>query len=141
MNDILSMLDAEGNFKTVLALLDLAGLADRLRKPGHYTFFAPNDTAFERVNIKEISRDPDSLRTLLLYHLVEGEYGSGEIAENEHLLTEAGKSLSVSREEGQLVIDNAKLITADIKCANGIIHVIDNVFLPQFSGWYCGGCC
>jgi uncharacterized surface protein with fasciclin (FAS1) repeats len=55
-------------------------------------------------------------------------------------LTRSDKSLTVRTEEGIQVIDNARYVTSDIECSNGVIHVIDNVFLPQLSGWYCGCC-
>ena len=55
-------------------------------------------------------------------------------------MTSNDKSLTVQQEEGLQVIDNAKYVRNDIECSNGIIHVIDNVFLPQFSGWYCNCC-
>jgi uncharacterized surface protein with fasciclin (FAS1) repeats len=52
------------------------------------------------------------------------------------LVTELGKSLSIYLDENEIMIDNAHIVKADIECSNGVIHVIDNVFLPQHSGWY-----
>lgn len=52
------------------------------------------------------------------------------------LVTETGKSLTVEMDEGEVVIDNGKFVTSDIECSNGVIHIIDNVFQPQLSGWY-----
>lgn len=140
MNDILETLDAAGSFKTLLALLKLAGMTDRLKQPGPLTLFAPDDEAFKRVNIDVISKDRNDLITLLKYHLLPQEFSAADIARTRHLDTVSGKSLSVSLDVGRQVIDNAKYVSTDIKCSNGIIHVIDNVFLPEFSGWYCGGC-
>jgi uncharacterized surface protein with fasciclin (FAS1) repeats len=56
------------------------------------------------------------------------------------LSTENGKSLTVRIEDGRTLIDNGKFVRTDIECSNGVIHVIDNVFLPRFSGWYCACC-
>ncbi len=141
MNNLLDTLSAEGSFKTLISLFQLAGLTDRLRAPGPFTLFAPDDQAFTRVNIDVISEDRDQLALLLSYHLVEGARTSTELAEKQHLVTESGKSLTMRVSAGRQVVDNAKLVRTDITCSNGIIQVIDNVFLPQFSGWYCGGCC
>ena len=140
MRNILETLSADGSFQTLLSLLKMADLLDRLSGPGSFTMFAPNDDAFKRVNVDEITGDRESLVSLLTYHLVLGKYASTEIARNEQLMTSNDKSLTVQREEGLQVIDNARFIRTDIECSNGIIHVIDNVFLPQFSGWYCGCC-
>jgi len=140
MKDIHDTLVADGSFQTLLALLKMAGLSDRLQEPGPYTLFAPNDEAFERVNVEEISGDSENLVSLLTYHIVPGKLTAAEIAGNEQIMTSNDKSLTVRLEEGLQVIDNAGYVKSDIECANGIIHVINNVFLPKFSGWYCGCC-
>jgi uncharacterized surface protein with fasciclin (FAS1) repeats len=140
VKDILDTLAADGSFQTLLSLLKTAGVADTLREPGPLTLFAPNDAAFARFNIDELTGDPEKLVALLTYHVVDGKLTAAEIARDEQLLTSSGKSLTVLLEEGHQVIDNAKYVTTDIECSNGIIHVIDNVFLPQMSGWYCGCC-
>lgn len=141
MKDILSTLATEGSFQKLLSLLEQGGLTDILAKQGPFTLFASNDAAFERVKIEELAGDHDKLVTLLNYHMVDGTYPSAEIGRDEHLLTRSGKSLTMHLEEGKQLIDNAGYVRADIECSNGIVHVIDHVFLPQMSGWYCGSCC
>ena len=140
VKDILETLTADGSFQTLISMLKMADLIDRLKETGPLTLFAPNDDAFKRVNIDEISGDMANLVSLLTYHLVPGNLTAAEIALNEQLMTSNDKSLTVQQEEGLQVIDNAKYVRNDIECSNGIIHVIDNVFLPQFSGWYCNCC-
>lgn len=140
VKDILETLTADGSFQTLISLLKMADLIDRLKEPGPYTLFAPDDDAFKRVNIDEITGDRGNLVALITYHIITGELTSADIARNEHIMTSNDKSLTVQREEGVQVIDNARYVRSDIECSNGIIHVIDNVFLPQFSGWYCVGC-
>ena len=140
VKDIHDTLAADGSFQTLLSMLKMAGLADTLREPGPLTLFAPNDDAFMRFNIDELTGDREKLGALLTYHIVHGKYHAADIARDEQLLTTNGKSLTVLLEEGRQVIDNAKYVRTDIECSNGIIHVIDNVFLPQMSGWYCGCC-
>lgn len=141
MKDILATLEAAGSFRTLLAVLDRGGLAAALRESGPHTLFAPNDDAFEQVNVDVLAGDREQSAVLMNYHLVAGKVRAQEIAESEHLQTEGGKSLTVRREGGQQTIDNATYVEADIECANGVVHVIDHVFLPRMSGWYCGGCC
>ena len=138
--DILETLTADGTFQTLLSMMKMADLTDRLKEPGPFTLFAPNDDAFKRVNVEEISSDRENLVSILTYHIVTGKLTAAEIARNEQLMTDNCKSLTVLLEEGLQVIDNARYVKSDIECSNGIIHVIDNVFLPQFSGWYCGCC-
>jgi uncharacterized surface protein with fasciclin (FAS1) repeats len=140
VKSILDTLGADGSFQTLLSTLKMADLTGTLSEAGPFTLFAPNDDAFKRVNVDEITSDRDNLVSLLTYHIIQEKLTAAEIALNEQLMTSNGKSLTVLLEEGLQVIDNAKYVKTDIECSNGIIHVIDNVFLPQFSGWYCGCC-
>lgn len=140
MKDIIETLKEDGSFQTLLSTLDMTDLGEKLKQPGPFTLFAPDDQAFKRVDFNEITRDKDSLRNLLRYHLLTGKVSAAQIRDHESLYTECGKSLTVHLEEGLPVIDNGKYVKTDIECSNGVIHVMDNVFLPQFSGWYCGCC-
>jgi uncharacterized surface protein with fasciclin (FAS1) repeats len=140
VKDLLDTLTTDGSFQTLLALLETAELTGTLRESGPFTLFAPNDEAFQRVNVDEITANREKLVLLLTYHIADGKFTSADIACNEQLMTSNGNSLTVQLEEGLQVIDNARYVKTDIECANGIIHVIDNVFLPQMSGWYCACC-
>lgn len=140
MKDMRATLMEGGSFTKLLALLENAGMSELLSQAGDVTLFAPDDTAFARMDIDEVTRDRDKLLALAAYHVVDGRYSAEAISREESLLTRSGKSLTVLREHGVQVIDNAKYVTTDIHCSNGIIHVIDNVFLPQVSGWYCHCC-
>lgn len=140
MKTIVETLTEEGCFGTLLLTLTQADLITRLEGTGPFTLFAPDDKAFERVNLEEIAKDKDTLSSTLKYHLLTGKTMAAEIDGTESLYTECGKSLTVHLEEGKSAIDNGHLVRTDIECSNGVIHLVDNVFLPQFSGWYCGCC-
>lgn len=140
MSTIIETLAADGSFSNLLSLLEKAGLIDTLRGDGPHTLFAPTDEAFGRINIEELAHDPESLAATLAYHLVAGTYTSADILKEDSIVTSSGKSLTVRLEEGVPLIDNARYVKADLGCSNGVIHAIDNVFLPRMSGWYCGCC-
>jgi len=140
MKDLYETLSADGSFQNLLTLLETAGLSGKLKEPGMITLFAPNDKAFTRFDVDEVTKEKDKLVALATYHFVDGKHTSADISREETLPTLNGKSLTVLTEDGIQVIDNAKYVATDIECSNGIIHVIDNVFLPQTSGWYCGCC-
>jgi uncharacterized surface protein with fasciclin (FAS1) repeats len=140
MKDILTTLKEDGSFGTLLGALAKAGLTMTLQEPGPLTLFAPNDEACTRVNMDVIEGDPDKLNSVLTYHIANGNYRSEDLAKTEDIYTLFGKHLTVTMELGELHIDNAKFVARDIACSNGVIHVINNVFLPQFSGWYCACC-
>lgn len=140
MNDILSTLKEDGSFTTLLSALKKSGLEERLTEAGPITLFAPNDKAFTRISIENLESDLEKLKSTLSYHIVEEKIDRAGIEETESIYTLSGKSLTVQLDVGQYKIDNAFLVTTDISCSNGAIHVIDNVFLPKFSGWYCACC-
>lgn len=141
MKTVVETLKEDGSFSRFLSILEMSGLTEKLKGPGPVTLFAPDDRAFERINFEEITRDKESLSSLVRYHMAAGRITSAQIGGGDKIYTECNKSISVHLDEGVPVLDNAKYVRTDIECANGIIHVIDHVFLPQFSGWYCGGCC
>lgn len=140
MKDILTTLKEDSSFGTFLKALEKAGLQGKLQEPGPMTLFAPNDEACTRVNMDIIEADREKLNSVLTYHIARDRYRGEDLAKTEDIYTVFGKHLTVVTEMGELKIDNAKFLKKDIECSNGIIHVIDNVFLPQFSGWYCACC-
>jgi uncharacterized surface protein with fasciclin (FAS1) repeats len=136
MADIMETVQANATLRMLASSLEKAGLAATLKGAGPYTLFAPNDEAFKRMNIEESLKDPKTLSSTLTYHLVAGKYTADAISAMETLGTENGKSLTIALEEGETLVDNAKFVSTDIECSNGIIHIIDNVFQPHLSGWY-----
>ncbi len=138
MATILETINANESLKTLAKVIETAGFADRLKGPGPFTFFAPNEAAFAKRKMDELLKDMDKLRTQLEYHLVSGSYEekSLDVVTNDSLVTQCGKSLSVYLDENEIMIDNAHIVEGDIVCSNGLIHIIDNVFSPGHSGWY-----
>ena len=136
MKNIMETITTNASLQTLAASLEKAGLVETLMGAGPYTLFAPDDAAFVRMNIQEALEDPKNLAAILSYHLVAGKHLAVEIAAMDCLATENGKPLTMYLEEGETLVDNAKFVATDIECSNGIIHIIDNVFQPQLSGWY-----
>lgn len=136
MIDIIGALGQDASLKTMLEYIQKTGMLETLKGAGPYTLFAPNNDAFVRMNISDFLLDAKNLSDTLTYHLVEGKHTAEAIGAMETLGTENGKSLTVALDEGEIVVDNAKFVTTDIECSNGIVHIIDNVFQPHLSGWY-----
>lgn len=136
MQDIFSTLSAEASMQTLVKAIEKAGMTEVLKGAGPYTLFAPDDAAFSRMNVESMLSDPASLKSVLTYHLVSGKQMVDDIKQMETISTENGKSLTVAMDEGEIVVDNGKFVKPDIECSNGVVHIIDNVFQPQLSGWY-----
>jgi uncharacterized surface protein with fasciclin (FAS1) repeats len=136
MADIIDTIRNDASLGTLLASLEKAGLIEKLKGAGPFTLFAPNDAAFVRMNIAEALKDQKYLSETMIYHMVSGKHTAEAIRQMDTMDTESGKTLTVALDEGETVVDNGKFVTTDIECSNGIIHIIDNVFQPQLSGWY-----
>ena len=134
--DIVDTAAANGQFKTLVAAVQAAGLVDTLKGEGPYTVFAPTDEAFAKLPAGTVENllkpeNKDQLVAVLTYHVIPGKVMSGDIAgKKADVATVQGSTLSVDATNG-VMVDNATVIMADVETSNGVIHVIDTVVLPQ----------
>lgn len=132
--DIVDTAVAAGSFSTLVKAVQAAGLVDTLKGPGPFTVFAPSDAAFGKVPAETLSgllADKAALTKVLLYHVVPGRVTAAELAKSTWAKTAQGQSLQLTSGEGEVRVDGAKVVTADIETSNGLIHVIDAVVLPR----------
>ena len=134
--DIVDTAISAGQFNTLVAAVQAADLVDVLKGEGPFTVFAPTDAAFAALPEGTVDNllkpeNKDQLIAVLTYHVVPGKIMSTDIAgQTTQVETVQGSSLSVDATNG-VKIDQATVITADIETDNGVIHVIDQVVLPQ----------
>ena len=132
--DLVETAVAAGSFTTLLQAVEAAGLVETLKGPGPFTVFAPNDAAFAKVPAAVLSgllADKAALTKVLTYHVVPGRVTSAELSRATWAKTVQGQSLLVGAGEGEIRIDGAKVIRADIETSNGLLHVLDTVVLPR----------
>ena len=79
--------------------------------------------------MESLLKNPTELAKVLKYHLVKGNIFSGDLNNGSSVLTVLGSPVSIDTSNGVLV-NNAKVVTADLEATNGVIHVIDKVLLP-----------
>lgn len=133
--DIVDTAAAAGQFGTLVAAVEAAGLAETLRSEGPFTVFAPVDGAFAGLPEGEIERllmpeNRDELTAILTYHVVPGAITSDQLAGTlQTVETVEGSNVVVDATDG-VRIGNAQVIQADIETSNGVIHVIDRVIIP-----------
>jgi uncharacterized surface protein with fasciclin (FAS1) repeats len=130
--DIVDTAIADGRFTTLVAAVQAAGLEDALRGEGPLTVFAPTDDAFAALpegTVEALLADIPTLTDILLYHVAEGKYMASDVVALDMVPTLQGQYLEVS--EGSVMLDNAQVVISDIEAANGVIHVIDAVMLPE----------
>ena len=135
--DIVDTAVAAGSFKTLVTAVQAAGLVDTLKGKGPFTVFAPTDAAFAKLpagTVEDLLKpeNKEKLVAVLTYHVVPGKVMAADIAGKETMAkTVQGSEAKIVANDSGVMIDGAKVVTADVAADNGIIHVIDNVILPK----------
>lgn len=136
MKNIVEIAAEAGSFNTLVAAVKAAGLVVTLSGEGPFTVFAPNDAAFARLpagTIDALLADKEKLTSILTFHVVAGKVMSGDIikANGATPTTVNGLPVDVIVRDGNVYVNDAQVVTADIVASNGVIHVIDAVLLPS----------
>ena len=121
------------NFKTLVTAVKAADLVETLSGEGPFTVFAPTDEAFAKLpagTVEALLKDKAKLAAILTYHVVSGDVRAAQAMNLNSAKTVNGQSLKIALKDGSVMIDNAKVVKADILTTNGVIHVIDTVVLP-----------
>jgi uncharacterized surface protein with fasciclin (FAS1) repeats len=135
--DIVDTAVGAGQFNTLARALNAARLVDTLKGPGPFTVFAPTDEAFNKLpagTLEDLLKpeNKQKLVEVLTYHVVPGKIMSSDISGKKmDVETVEGSTLAVDASSGGVMVDNAKVVSADVAADNGVIHVIDTVVLPN----------
>ncbi len=126
---------ANGNFKTLVAAVQAAGLVDVLKSDGPFTVFAPTDDAFAKLpaGTVETLLKPENkakLASILLYHVVPGKVMASDVTMLKQATTLDGPAITFTVAGDKVSVNDANVIAADVEASNGVIHVIDSVILP-----------
>lgn len=142
VGDIVDTAVAAGVFTTLTAAVAAAGLGDTLKGPGPFTVFAPTDAAFAKLpagTVGALLTDPTGpLAEILKYHVVAGTVMAADVVglNGQKVTTVQGGELTIQVAGGEVALLDAtgqqvNVVTTDIACSNGVIHVIDAVLLPS----------
>jgi uncharacterized surface protein with fasciclin (FAS1) repeats len=134
-HDIVDTAVAAGSFKTLVAAVTAAGLVETLKGAGPFTVFAPSDDAFAKLpagTVEDLVKPENKakLAAILTLHVLSGKVMAADVSGQK--LSPAsvnGEALHVDGTQG-VTVNGAKVVSADIACTNGVIHVIDAVLLP-----------
>jgi uncharacterized surface protein with fasciclin (FAS1) repeats len=135
-SDIIRTARNAGQFTTLLAAVDAAGLTSTLRGDGPFTVFAPTDEAFRRLPSGTVDdllkpENRDRLKAILLYHVVPGRVSAQQARNISRATSVEGSELRLRSNANALQIDDATVVKADVGASNGVIHVIDEVLMPR----------
>ena len=132
--DIVDTAADAGNFTTLLAAAEAAGLVETLKGEGPFTVFAPTDEAFAALpegTVDDLLKpeNQEKLAGILTYHVVPGKVMSTDLTDEMEAETVQGTTVMIDLDNG-VMVDDATVVTADIEASNGVIHVIDKVIMP-----------
>jgi len=133
MKNIVETAVAAGSFKTLVTAVQVAGLVDTLSGAGPFTVFAPTDEAFAKIpkeTLDAVLADKAKLTAILTYHVVAGKVMASDVMGLTSAKTVQGGEVKIDTTDG-VMVDDAKVVQADIECTNGVIHVIDSVLMPK----------
>jgi len=138
LGDVVEVAVASGEFPTLVAAVEAAGLLDTLKSEGPFTVFAPTEEAFAAalealgLTAGELLADVDTLTAVLTYHVVPGRVMAGDLvgAMAMPVATVNGADITITEDGGTVTVNGAHVVSADIEASNGVIHAIDQVLLP-----------
>ena len=131
MADIVDIAVGNGNFTTLVAAVQAAGLVDALKSPGPFTVFAPIDAAFAALppgTVQTLVQNPPQLARILKFHVVSGKFTQADLAKLGTVESLEGSPIPINCTDA-FEVKNSTVIIPDIEADNGIIHVIDRVML------------
>ncbi len=134
--DIVDTAVGAGQFKTLAAALNAAGLIETLKGDGPFTVFAPTDAAFAKLpeGTVEMLLKPENkekLVAILTYHVVAGAVKAADVVHLTSAKTVNGKEAGITVQDGKVMVGGAQVVKTDIMATNGVIHVIDSVMMPE----------
>ncbi|XP_072248228.1 periostin, osteoblast specific factor b isoform X2 [Leuresthes tenuis] len=134
-NNIQEYLDMSDDLTTLNDMAQTAGLLEKLGQPGHYTLFAPTNEAFDKLGSDMLERfqsDKDVLKALLSFHLLDSVQCSEAIMAGSSYETLEGNNIEIGCDGESLTVNGIKMVLKkDIVTTNGVIHLIDQVLLPD----------
>ncbi|MFO7629718.1 MAG: fasciclin domain-containing protein [Prochlorococcaceae cyanobacterium] len=132
MATILETAASVGCFNTLLAAVDAAGLRGALEGPGPFTVLAPVDDAFAALppgTVQTLVDNPPQLARILKYHVIAGAHSQQALVLQPEWPSLEGAAIPIRRAD-PFEVKNATVITPNVVCDNGVVHVIDRVILP-----------
>ncbi|XP_042270310.1 periostin, osteoblast specific factor b isoform X3 [Thunnus thynnus] len=132
---IQDVLEVDDDLTTLSDVAQKSGLLDKLGEPGHFTLFAPTNEAFESLGsdvLERLQSDKEVLKALLNFHLLNSVQCSEAIMAGSSYETLEGNNIEIGCDGDSLTVNGIKMVLKkDIVTTNGVIHLIDQVLMPD----------
>jgi len=129
--NVLDTLKAQKNLSIFLKAVEMADLTDTLTGEGPITVLVPQDESASELKSAIDEGDTDKVYNIVSCHIISTEeLTASQLVESGEVYTDGGM-ITVKKEGKDVIInDTIKIVKADIKASNGIIHIIDGVIMP-----------
>ena len=132
MSNITQVVNNDKKFTLLKKGVLASGLDKTLSESGPFTFFAPSDMAFAKLDKGKFEallkpENKTELQDILNYHLVSGKIAYKDLKDGEKLKTINGNELLVQIKDNRISIQGAKIENRDLQTSNGVIHYMDTV--------------
>lgn len=133
-SDIVTLASETDDLSTLVAAVKAADLVETLQGDGPFTVFAPTNAAFDKLpdgTVESLLKpeNKDKLTKILTYHVVPGKVMSGDLEDGMKATTVEGSEIEIKLGDN-VMINSAKVVTADVEATNGVVHIIDSVIMP-----------
>lgn len=135
-NTVIALAQEAGNFTTLLRALEEAELTNTLNGSGPFTVFAPSDAAFDELPTKKLNslmqpKNKKRLQRILKHHVTSGRNMSTDVRGAQSIEMLDGSTLNVQKRGDRVRIGSAAITQTDLEAGNGVVHVIDQVLMPE----------
>ena len=134
MSNITQVVNTDKNLKTLKRGVHASDLDQLLSSAGPFTFFAPSDLAFEKLQTGMLENllEPQNrvkLAELMNNHIVAGKIFFNDLKDGDNLTTVNGKNLSIKVIDGKVSIGDTAILANPTKISNGVVHSADTVMV------------
>lgn len=135
-HNIIEEIYEHGRFDTFKAALDDTNLTDYVMNTEDITVLAPTDEAFFKLS--DSTRDElfnpanrDRLTALVKRHIIGSKRNADQMVLSRKFQTLEGEYVDIHLDKGEIYINGARVIKSDLHAKNGMIHIIDQVLMPE----------
>ena len=130
------IIGSDAKFTKLAAALEKSGILEKLREPdGQFTFFAPTNEAFDKLDddIREKVESGNGCSSdVLSHHLLPNVICSSVITSKAKTVNSAKKYIGLERDADDILfVENREIVAKDVMATNGVIHVIEEVIVPE----------
>uniref|UniRef100_H0X8Z3 Periostin n=1 Tax=Otolemur garnettii TaxID=30611 RepID=H0X8Z3_OTOGA len=132
---IQDFIEAEDELSSFRAAAITSDILEALGRDGHFTLFAPTNEAFEKLPrgvLERIMGDKVASEALMKYHILNTLQCSEAIMGGAVFETLEGNTIEIGCDGDSITVNGIKMVNKkDIVTNNGVIHLIDQVLIPD----------